>query len=450
MQLSSPKSRLIGHRYRLLDKLGQGGMGIVYRAHDQLTGHLVALKQVGLSADDLQFASRNSDVDRAIALTAEFHILAGLRHPHIIAVLDYGFDSQHLPFYAMELLTTAQPITQYQPDGNLNAKVGLLIEVFEALVYLHRHAIIHRDLKPENIYANDQGTVKVMDFGLSLNQQASMSRSDLQTVAGTLAYMAPELFREEPGSIQSDLYAVGIIAYEMFAGRHPFNTKSMGVLINQIMNTVPDFSSVPAPLIPVLRCLLDKDPRYRYPSAVAAIEALCKATDQPIPPETLLIRESFLQASSFVGRILELKLLKDALTESLNGKDTLWLIGGESGVGKSRLLAEIRTRAQVEGALVLTGQAVSEGGRSYQVWREPIRQLLLAVGLTDQEAAILKDIVPDIAVLIERPVADIPVMDGRGNKPIGVHARRSVQAPMPKTRSCCSVFGRLTLDGSRT
>jgi predicted ATPase len=134
--------------------------------------------------------------------------------------------------------------------------------------------------------------------------------------------------------------------------------------------------------------------------------------DQPIPRETEAIRESFLQAARFVGRERELALLSDALLQAMEGKGSAWLIGGESGVGKSRLLNELRTQALIRGAMVLHGQAVAGGGLSYQLWRDPLRRLALSTPLSAMEASILKQILPDIGDLLGQEIPDPPELEG--------------------------------------
>src|SRR5204862_2655789 len=126
--------------------------------------------------------------------------------------------------------------------------------------------------------------------------------------------------------------------------------------------------------------LLSKDAADRYTDANLVVGDLSQAIGQPLPVETVAIRESFLQASRFVGRDMEIAQLMTALTETAGGQGSLWVVRGESGVGKSRLIDELRARALVKGVLVLRGQAV-ESGLPYQVWREPLRRLAVHVNL---------------------------------------------------------------------
>lgn len=396
-------------RYIVQEKLGAGGMGTVYTAKDRLTGETIALKRVLITSEKL---AQDSNTNFLTALATEFRMLAGLRHPHIVRVIDYGFsfeEGQPQPYFTMEYLPASQTLTKAANDQPLELQVRLLTEMLMALAYLHRRGVIHRDLKPDNVLVNSSGQVKVLDFGLAL-EAASQSEINLDEGAvGTLAYMAPELFAEEAATVQSDLYAVGMLIYEIFTGRYPFNQKTITLLFNDIMYHVPDMSMFDPELSELLTRLLAKDPAARPSSAEEVIRELCEATEQPLPPESIAIRESFLQASRFVGRSAEMEQLRAALGQALDGQAAqIYLIGGESGVGKSRLLDELRTNALVKGAMVLRGQGIAEGGLPFQLWRDIARELALNMELNPLEASILKEIVPDIATLLDREVADAP------------------------------------------
>jgi predicted ATPase len=157
--------------------------------------------------------------------------------------------------------------------------------------------------------------------------------------------------------------------------------------------------------------LLSKDPSERYASAWETIQALCETTRHPLPEETPAIRDSFIMAAQFIGRENELAKLQSALNAMLEGRGSSWLIGGESGVGKSRLLDEMRIAALVKGALVVRGQAISEGGLSYNVWRQILPHLILLLEFEDDEVAILRQFVPNIEQLIGRTLPDNFVLD---------------------------------------
>lgn len=395
-------------RYRLLGRLGVGSMGVVHRALDRLTGQVVALKRVRLPPD---FSAEAAEAE-LLGLAREFATLAGLRHPHIISVLDYGFDAERAPFFTMELLDGARPILDAGRALPLAERATLLVQALEALAYLHRRGILHHDLKPENVLVAG-GRVRLLDFGLAVlsNQQ----RDD--DAFGTLQYLAPEVLDGRPYGEAADLYSLGVIAYELLLGCHPFSAASAGAFVDLVFNHAPDLGALaerPA-LAALLGRLLAKAPEERPASARAAVSTLCAAISLADPGESALVRDSYLQAAAFVGRKGELAQLTAALDEARVGRGGAWLIGGESGVGKSRLLDELRTRALVEGFTVLRGQGVEGGGRSYQLWREPLRLLVLSGALSDLEAGVLKPIVPDIAALLGRAVPDAPPLGGAEN-----------------------------------
>ncbi|MCP4538720.1 MAG: serine/threonine-protein kinase PknK [Chloroflexi bacterium] len=398
----------IGQRYLLHEQMAIGGMGIIYRATDRLTGTPVALKRVTIPTDHLAFTSRSGDTSLALSLTREFKTLASLHHPNIISVLDYGFDEQRCPFFTMTLLENAQTIVQASRGRDTQTKINLLVQVLQALSYLHRQGVLHRDLKPENVLViSDNDQVQVLDFGLSVITSRTME-DEIQSVVGTFPYMAPELFQDEPMTTAADLYALGVVAYEIFAGRCPFEAQNAVALVLQILNEPVNVNAigVNGELALVLAQLLTKKREERYDDANRVIRDLCQATGQPLLPETIETRESFLQAAKFVGRDAELARLSQSLDAALAGQGSAWLIGGESGVGKSRLADELRTLALVQGAPVLHGQAVREGGTPYDTWRNILRWLALASDLSLTEASVLKPFVSDITNLLGVDVPD--------------------------------------------
>jgi len=403
-----------GNRYALHEPLGEGAMGVVYRATDRLTGDMIALKRVQIVPKNLQFASRMSGTGNTnirLALAQEFRTLASLRHPNIISVLDYGFDHNGQPFFTMELLENAQTVLEAGEDKPVEDRVALLIELLQALVYLHRRAILHRDLKPANVLVSQTGKVKVLDFGVAT------SLTQAEGVVGSLTYISPEVLRNQPASPGSDLFAVGIMAYQLLTGRYPFQARSPNHLMASILHQVPDYTAIENPaLAEVVRTCLEKDAMVRYDDANTVIQALSAAIQQPPPQESIAIRESFLQTAPFIGREVELSQLENALDNAVHGKGSTWLIGGESGVGKSRLVDELRVQALVKGMRVLRGQGVEGAGLPYHLWREPLRMLALATNLSDLDAGVLKAIIPDIAVLLNRDVPETPHLEGQAQQ----------------------------------
>src|SRR5688572_25094517 len=158
---------LIGGRYAIERPLGEGGMGIVFRAQDRLSGKVVALKQVLIHPTQLEFSSKGNFTDARIALSYEFRVLATLRHPNIVSVLDYGFDDKLQPYFTMELLPNSVSLLNGGKNLGEDGKVDLILQLLQGLSYLHGRGLWHRDLKPSNVLVVDE-QVKIIDFGLAI------------------------------------------------------------------------------------------------------------------------------------------------------------------------------------------------------------------------------------------------------------------------------------------
>lgn len=447
--MAGSDSVTIANRYELQEILGRGGMGEVYRAYDRLTQTPVAIKKVRAGVYSPAPDSDESSHDPHIALAQEFQILARLRHPHIVSVLDYSFDKDQ-PYLTMQLLENAQTLDKAASNLSVSGRINLLGQVLEALGYLHQHGILHRDLKPGNVLVVD-GVVKVLDFGVAL---AAHDRTGADRIVGTLSYMAPELLQGDPPTVESDLYSFGVMAYQVFAGRHPFRWETQYELLEDILSSDPDATPLedysvrlkmgtdvaaddePTTLMPervvnivanntsestkgyspltnlILR-LLDKSPNHRPGDARATLRELYKTFDLPVPRESMAVRESYLKAAKFVGRRAELSQLSGFINQAKAGKGSICLVGGESGVGKSRLLDELRVYSKVSDVEVLRGKAVEGAGLPYQVWRDVVPQLVLNIEISDLEAGVIKEIVPTIATLLGREIPDAPELPGQ-------------------------------------
>jgi tetratricopeptide (TPR) repeat protein len=302
----------------------------------------------------------------------------------------------------MDLLENAQTIIEAGRNQPIETQVGLLVQMLQALHYLHRHGILHRDLKPANVLVVD-GQVKVLDFGLATTKDSE------NEVAGTLAYMAPEILQGQIVTQSSDLYAVGMIAFEVLTNQHPFHVDDMTQLITDTLTTIPDVTLIdaPQPIVDMVARQLSKVPQDRPDNVKDVIAAY--STALPVSTaESTATRESLLQAARFVGREKEVGQLTAALQKAIARQGSIWLVGGESGIGKSRLLDELRTQALVQGAQVTRGQAVSEGSRTYQLWQDVLRCLVINNEPTDTEASVLKSLVIDIEAMLMRQVTDAP------------------------------------------
>jgi formylglycine-generating enzyme required for sulfatase activity len=259
---------LIGGRYRIEALLGRGGMGEVYRAADQTLGEVVALKILPGGARDAL---------RLRLFVGEVRVARQITHPNVCRVHDVG-EANGLLFMSMELIEgedLGSLIARSGPlSGGQAAEIGR--QVCEGLAAAHDRGILHRDLKPANLMIDRAGNVRLMDFGL-----AGLVGS--ATSGGTPAYMAPEMFGHRGASVQSDLYALGLVLYEMFTGRRPFagaNTSELGRQHREVPPPPPtEFRKGLAPAVEraILTCL-QKDPRQR-PRSARAVAAALAGTD---------------------------------------------------------------------------------------------------------------------------------------------------------------------------
>lgn len=389
--------RIGNGRYVVHKLLGQGGMGRVYRAHDRLTDQAVALKQVNIDSATLQGADH---AEFLAGLADEFATLAALRHPHIIEVLDYGFDAGS-PYYTMTLMQDAQPFTAVIAPDDVEALANHTRALLDALAYLHRQNILHRDLKPANVLVSPGEGLRLLDFGLAVQDESG------DVGAGTILYMAPELLRGARASFQTDLFALGVMLYETIVGEHPYDTM---MLFGMQALEYDSETLLAHPLGEVVAGLIEPTPQERYPTARAVQQAIDDAMGLARSADTTT-RESFIEAARFVGREVELGLLEKDLANIQRIADghpapkdraVVTLLGGESGVGKTRLMKELRTRALVRGARTVSGSGRTNATRPYQLWASALAPLLLHTPIDDPDAALLQAIIPDAARLTER------------------------------------------------
>ncbi len=276
-------------RYRIIRLLGEGGMGAVYEAEQDQPRRLVALKVIRAAWASPEMLRR---------FEQESQTLGRLHHPGIAQIYeagsaDAGFGVQ--PFFAMELIH-GKPLVEYADEHKLNTRqrLELMIQVCEAVHHAHQRGIIHRDLKPGNILVDETGQPKILDFGLAraTDSDAQATRqTDIGQLLGTLAYMSPEQVLADPLAldIRSDVYALGVILYELLAGKMPYTlSRQLHEAVRTIQQTDPaPLSSVSkmyrGDIETIVAMALEKDKNRRYASAAALAGDIRRyLDDQPI------------------------------------------------------------------------------------------------------------------------------------------------------------------------
>jgi len=265
--------QVIGH-YRVLEKIGSGAMGEVFRARDERLGRDVALKLIRPAS------SANPDHLRRFELEAR--AAAALNHPNIVAIYDVGFN-EGSPYIVCELLE-GKTLRKRLAEGALPVRLAVdySLQMVQGLTAAHDHRIIHRDLKPENLFVTSDGRVKILDFGVaklqSSPEESGRSVEELTTVTksgsvvGTVAYMSPEQLRGKAVDHRSDIFSVGAILYEMLSGRRAFRGETEVDTITAVLREDPPESNleqanVPASCQQIVRHCLEKEPENRFQSA---------------------------------------------------------------------------------------------------------------------------------------------------------------------------------------
>jgi len=250
-------------RYEILGKLGEGAMGVVYRARDTAIGRVVALKMLSaeLGAEDELHAR----------FRREAEAIGRLSHPNIVTVYDLGEADGQL-YMAMELLEgdDLRALIERRVDVPLADRVRILVQICEAVAYAHSRGVVHRDIKPANIVVTSSARVKILDFGLArVATRATITRKGM--ILGTPDYMAPEQAMGKAVDRRSDVFSSGSVFYEFLTGEKPFKGKTLHAVLFQIIQEEPDpvltmNPELPARLAAVVHRMLVKDPEKRYQS----------------------------------------------------------------------------------------------------------------------------------------------------------------------------------------
>ncbi len=268
-------------RYQIIEEVGKGSMGIVYKAHDPQIDRRVALKvlrQDRLTSDDFIYR-----------FLKEARAIGRLSHPHIVTVYDVGEDHGTI-YIAMEFLE-GKPLNQVMGERRLGLReiIGIGIQAAETLDYAHQKGIVHRDIKPSNILLQSSGQIKITDFGIAHIEDPSASvQTQAGEILGTPAYMSPEQVMSRPVDGRSDLFSLGIILYELSTGRKPFGGENLAAIFNSITQEIPSQPmrinpELPTDLSQIIMKCLNKKKEERFQSGKILANAL-EATLQKIEP----------------------------------------------------------------------------------------------------------------------------------------------------------------------
>jgi serine/threonine protein kinase/Tol biopolymer transport system component len=288
---STMDGQLFGH-YRVLEKIGAGGMGEVFRARDERLGRDVALKLIRPASSD--------NPDHLRRFEQEARAAAALNHPNILAIYDVGFEGS-TPYIVSELLE-GRTLRQRLSEGPIPMReaADFALQIAQGLTAAHERLIVHRDLKPENLFLTNDGRVKILDFGVAKLQTPTEENRPIESlttvtkhgaVIGTVAYMSPEQLRGKPVDHRSDIFSFGAILYEMMAGCRAFHGETEVDTMTAVLREEPAAAQLNEAAVPpgyqdIVKHCLEKDPENRFQSAkdlVFALQTLSGTTSVPSP-----------------------------------------------------------------------------------------------------------------------------------------------------------------------
>ena len=250
-------------RYSIVDVVGKGGMGVLYRAQDTVLERDVAHKMMLVDfSNDAATRERFQRAARAVAR---------LQHRNVVTIHELG-EVEGTPYIVMELLggQDLDALLKSEVKLSLGQKLEIAAQLCEGLSYAHEQGIVHRDIKPGNVRVLEDGTVKILDFGIAKFAQSSVTQTG--SVMGTPSYMAPEQIMGQPVDGRSDLFSAGVLLYELLAGVKPFQGDSPTAVVYQIMNGEPvplekSIPDIPEAINQIVGKALQKNPEHRYAKA---------------------------------------------------------------------------------------------------------------------------------------------------------------------------------------
>lgn len=286
------EGQLVHHRYRLDRRLAQGGMGEVWKGFDIQLGRIVAIKALRTDTNNVEAKLRR--------LRAEAHNSANLAHPNIAALFDY-YEHDGIGFLIMEYVPSKSLADLYHKEKTVEPTrlLPILIQTARGLFVAHSHGVIHRDVKPANIMVSDTGSVKITDFGVSYsNDQEQITQDGM--VVGTAQYISPEQAQGEQATAQSDIYSLGIVAYEGLCGHRPFTGATpvdiAAAHVNDPVPPLPD--SVDIQLRQFVMSMLSKNPKDRPKDALVVSKVLSKIERRLLDQQTAFNNKNSVPSSA--------------------------------------------------------------------------------------------------------------------------------------------------------
>ncbi len=386
--------QIVSH-YRILERLGKGGMGVVYKAEDTTLGRTVAIKFLPEAiADDTIAIERFHREARAAS---------ALNHPNIVTVHEIGEDATG-SFLVMEWIQGETLRSRMKRSMDLATVVNYGIQVARALKTAHQAGIVHRDIKPENIMVRSDGYIKLVDFGLARvgitpdGQTVSVGITKEGSWMGTIDYFSPEQARAESLEWGTDIFSFGIVLYEAAAGVHPFAADSPFSVANGILSQEPIPPTrinpeLPASLERLLLSMLQKDSRLR-PTA-ADVEQVLESLHAPAPDMGTVVLKT--PDRHTVGRVPQLRELHAMFNQATAGQGSLVCVSGEAGIGKSTLVEEFLASLNLSGHSYALGRGrCSErlaDGEAYLPVLEALDSLLHS-GTGDSVSRIMRTLAP--------------------------------------------------------
>jgi predicted ATPase/tRNA A-37 threonylcarbamoyl transferase component Bud32 len=385
--LLSSLERMQNGRYAVLKKLGEGGKGIVFKARDTALNRVVAIKMLKSAVSTEEGYSR---------FMREAQAVAKLNHPNIVSIYDIGKEDEK-QFFVLEFIDgmSLRELIRTYPEGicDIQTVLRIGIDVCSALHYAHSQGVLHRDIKPENILITEEGTAKLMDFGLAkMVGEPSITQEGI--IVGTVAYVAPENALGKGADARSDLYSFGAVLYEAVTGKPPFSGEDT---VKIIFSHIHDYAVSPSRLNPKVpqalsECimkLLEKEPSKRYQSAADLLTVLRGVAEGflrevLVPPHKPSVvpspRPPAVSEVQLIDRVEEMGLLRETVDKAVRGQGGVVFLHGEAGIGKTRLTRELGAYARLRGMQVLYGRCPAlfrmDGVPPYVLWNEAIKDYL--------------------------------------------------------------------------